>query len=161
MRQGRDALVWLIAVAGALLLGLAGPGARSAEPATLVAGFPRGQALLETSGPRCLLLDVYYATTMQQRAQGLMYVERMEEFEGMYFASGEPAELTMWMKNTILPLDMMFVSGNGTVTAIARDTQPYSTAHISSGGPVSGVLEVNGGFARRWQVTTGTRLLHF
>jgi hypothetical protein len=151
----------LAAAAGAWLLGLAGVAAQAAEPANLVSGFPRGQAVAETAGPRCLLLDVYYATTPEQRAQGLMFVERMDEFEGMYFGSEAPSELTMWMKNTILPLDMIFVSGNGTVTSVARDTQPYSTARISSGGPVAGVLEVNAGFARRWQVAKGTRLLLF
>jgi uncharacterized membrane protein (UPF0127 family) len=65
------------------------------------------------------------------------------------------------MKNTILPLDMIFVASNGTVAHIARDTRPYSTAHVSSQGPVIGVLEVNAGFARRWRVEKGTRLLLF
>jgi len=148
---------WLAAALALLWLGSVP--ARGAEPANLVAGFPRGQAVLETAGPRCLMLDVYYATTLEQRAQGLMFVERMDEFESMYFGSATPTELTMWMKNTILPLDMIFVARDGTVASIARDTRPYSTTRISSGGPVAGVLEVNGGFAGRWQVAKGTRLL--
>ena len=130
-------------------------------PPGLVAGFPRGHALLETQGPRCLLLDVYFANTAEQRTQGLMYVESLPEFAGMYFGYTAPAELTMWMKNTLLSLDMVFVHTGGTVSRIVPDAPPLSTDRISSGGPVVGVLELNAGFTRRWRVEPGTRLLLF
>lgn len=129
------------------------------EPAHLVAGFPRGHAVLETAGPRCLLLDVYFAHSPEQRAQGLMFVESLGEFEGMYFGYPSPVELSMWMKNTRVSLDMLFIRPDGTVATIARDTTPFSTARIGSGGPAIGVLEVNAGFAQRWRVAAGTRLL--
>ncbi|MEO7386363.1 MAG: DUF192 domain-containing protein [Gammaproteobacteria bacterium] len=135
--------------------------AAALEPAHLVAGFPRRQAVLETAGPRCLLLEVYVASTSDQRSQGLMFVQELDEFEGMYFGYNEPMELTMWMKNTIVPLDMVFIREDGTVSEIARNTVPFSTARIDSGGPVVGVMEVNGGFARRWHVDPGTRLRLF
>ncbi|MEO8443457.1 MAG: DUF192 domain-containing protein [Gammaproteobacteria bacterium] len=146
-------------LAGVLGLGLATGPAEAAVPAHLVAGFPRGTVVLETAGPRCLLLEVYFAATAEQRAQGLMFVEGMPEFEGMYFGYNTPAEIIMWMKNTVLPLDMLFIRSDGTIGHIARDAKPYSTERIDSGGPVVGVLEVNAGFARRWGVDTGTRLL--
>lgn len=149
---------WPGAPAGLIFLWLLSGPAAGLEPAHLVAGFPRGQAVLETGGPRCLLIDVYFAGTPAQRAQGLMYVESLGEFEGMYFGYNTPSELVMWMKNTVLSLDMLFISPGGTVGSIARDTEPFATKRISSGGPVVGVLELNAGFARRWQVETGTRL---
>lgn len=148
------ALLWL---AAALLPG----GAGALEPARLVADFPRGQMVLETSGPRCLLLDVYVATTPEQRSQGLMFVESMDEFEGMFFGYPDPAYIAMWMKNTPLPLDMIFVGEGGRVTRVEARTRPYSTTRIESGAPVVGVLEVGGGLAARWGVEPGTRILGF
>jgi uncharacterized membrane protein (UPF0127 family) len=132
--------------------------AAGAEPSHLLAGFPRGQAVVDTAGPRCLLLEVYFAVTPQQRAQGLMFVESLPEFEGMYFGNAEPVEIVMWMKNTIVPLDMLFIRGNGVIAGVARDTRPFSTDRIGSGEAVAGVLEVNAGFARRWRADPGTRL---
>lgn len=150
-RRG-PALLWLLA---AILPG----GAGALEPARLVAEFPRGQMVLETSGPRCLLLDVYLATTPEQRAQGLMFVEAMDEFEGMYFGYPAPIGIAMWMKNTPLPLDMIFIGEGRRVTRVEAQTTPYSTERIESGGPVMGVLEVRGGMAARWGVNPGTRIL--
>jgi uncharacterized protein len=147
------------ALPASILLGLLSGPAAALEPAHLVAGFPRGQAVLETGGPRCLLLDVFIASTPAQRSQGLMFVESLGEFEGMYFAYGTATELVMWMKNTAVSLDMLFIRSDGAVGSIARDTEPYSTKRISSGVPVAGVLEVNAGFASRWRVEPGTRLL--
>jgi uncharacterized membrane protein (UPF0127 family) len=115
--------------------------------------------ILETRGPRCLALDIYLASTPEQRAQGLMFVEDLGEFEGMYFGYPEPMGLVMWMKNTVLPLDMVFIRDDLRIARIAANTTPFSLDRIESGEPVIGVLEVNGGFAARWGVTPGTRVL--
>ena len=147
------------ALAAAVLLGLGSGRAPSLEPSHLVTGFPRSQAVLETAGPRCLLVNVYIASSAEQRIQGLMFVEALPEFEGMYFGYNSPVEIVMWMKNTLLSLDMLFIRVDRTVGRIARDTQPLSTERISSGGPVVGVLELNAGFALRWRVEPGTSLL--
>jgi uncharacterized membrane protein (UPF0127 family) len=147
------------ALACLTLLGLLSGPAAGLEPAHLVAGFPRGQTVLETSGPRCLLIDLYIASTPKQRAQGLMFVESLGEFEGMYFVYDSPFELAIWMKNTVLSLDILFIRPDGTVGTIARNAQPYSTTRIMSDGPAIGVLELNAGFASRWRVAPGTRLL--
>lgn len=144
----------------AWLLALALPRwALAAEPARLLAEFPRGQMVLETSGPRCVQLDVFLASTASQRAQGLMYVESLDEHEGMYFGYGEPVGITMWMKNTPLPLDMIFIGDDLRVSRVEARTTPYSTERIYSGAPAIGVLEVSGGAAARWGVTPGTRVL--
>jgi uncharacterized membrane protein (UPF0127 family) len=65
----------------------------------------------------------------------------------------------MWMKNTYIPLDMIFVDASGAIAGIAKDTKPLSTDRIYSPESVTGVLEVNGGFTDRWQVNAGHRLL--
>lgn len=133
--------------------------ARAVEPAGLLAGVPRGQLIFETAGPRCVLIDIFIASNNDQRGRGLMYVEAMDEFEGMYFGYGQPARIVMWMKNTSIPLDMVFIRADGTVAGIARNTKPQTTDRILSPAAVSGVIEVNGGFARRWRVDVGTRVL--
>lgn len=157
MRANRPLAAWLAAI----VLAMAAAPAAGLEPARLVAGFRQGFVLLETEGPRCLLIQSYFATTPQQRAQGLMFVESLGEFEGMYFSNSPPAEVRMWMKNTLLPLDMLFVRADGKIGHIAADTRPLSADRISSRAEVVGVLELNAGFARRWRVTPGTRLWLF
>ncbi len=155
-RSGR-----LSGLTGLVLFWLATGLKAGVEPAHLVTGFPRSQAVLVTTGPRCLRIDLYVASTEEQRAQGLMYVEVLPEFEGMYFGYGAPVEIAMWMKNTVLSLDMLFIREDGAVGQIARNTRPQSTDRITSNGPVVGVLELSAGFARRWRVEPGSRLLLF
>lgn len=133
-------------------------GAGALEPGHLVAGFPRGALLIETSGFRCLLIDAWLAVDNEQRAQGLMYVTDLGEFEGMYFAYPQPVEIAMWMKNTYISLDMLFIREDGIVGSIAARTTPHSTDRISAGLPAIGVLELKAGFAERWGVVPGNRV---
>ncbi|MBM4221466.1 MAG: DUF192 domain-containing protein [Gammaproteobacteria bacterium] len=149
---------WPAGVAALLMLVLAGPAAMAAEPAGLLRDFPRGQLVLETRGPRCLLISIYIAASPQQRSQGLMFIESMAEFEGMYFGYEEPVGIAMWMKNTPLALDMLFIRKDRRIASIARNTTPLSTERIESQEAVTGVLELNAGFARRWGVEVGTRV---
>lgn len=143
------------ALALACLL-LAAPAGRGAEPARLLEGFTRADAMIETR-LACHLLDVYLARTPEERAQGLMYIRELGEFEGMLFPTSEPVVVRMWMKNTYIPLDMVFIRGNGTVASIAASTTPFSEDTISSNQAVTGVLELNGGFAARHGVRAGDR----
>jgi uncharacterized protein len=146
----------------AALLVAAAFGSAGASAATTVerlAGFPRGQLIVIASDPRCLLLDVWFAVTDEQRGRGLMFVDQLDPFAGMFFGYPQPAAIAMWMKNTVLPLDMLFVDGSGRVTRVAAETTPFSESLVRSGGPVSGVLEVNARFAATWGVRTGARLL--
>ncbi|MBL8223796.1 MAG: DUF192 domain-containing protein [Chromatiales bacterium] len=142
-----------------LLLLLAGLPAFAQDTATRLAGFPRGQVILVTSAARCLQIDAWFAESTEQRGRGLMYVDQMGEFEGMWFSYPEPAVIVMWMKNTVLPLDMVFVGRDGRVARIAADTVPWSEERISSGGPATGVLELNAGFAARWGLARGDRVV--
>jgi uncharacterized membrane protein (UPF0127 family) len=142
-----------------LLLLLAGLPAFAQDTATRLAGFPRGQVILVTSAGRCLKIDAWFAESIEQRSRGLMYVDQMGEFEGMWFSYPEPAIIVMWMKNTVLPLDMVFVARDGRIARIAADTVPWSEERISSGDPANGVLELNAGFAARWGLARGDRVV--
>ncbi len=142
----------------AALLLAAASACTAAGTAERLAGFPRGQVLIVASSQRCLLVEAWSAVTEAQRARGLMYVDSLGEFEGMYFGYPEPALITMWMKNTVLSLDMLFVGADGRIARVAARTTPWSEDLIRSGTPVVGVLEVNGGFAASWGVAAGDRL---
>ena len=129
------------------------------RPTRLLADFRKAQAIVETSDTRCLFLDIFIAESPGQRSRGLMFVEQMDEMEGMLFTYPEPAEMTMWMKNTYIALDMLFIRADGTISSIESKTKPLSTARISSTEPVTMVLELNAGFADRWHIEPGNRLL--
>ena len=117
------------------------------EPARLVEGLPRGVTVLTTEH-HCIAVDVWLADSPERRRKGLMYVRNMDEYEGMLFLFGRRSAISMWMKNTYIPLDMVFIRDDETVESIAGPTTPGSTSSIRSGGPVSRVLELNGGFAQ-------------
>jgi uncharacterized membrane protein (UPF0127 family) len=115
--------------------------------------------ILDAGSQRCLRIESYFADAPQQQAQGLMFVEQMDEFEGMLFRYPGEAVINMWMKNTLIPLDMVFIAADGRIAHIAERTTPMSTQRISSGSAVTGVLELNAGFSARWHLATGDRLL--
>lgn len=135
---------------------LAAAGAGAATPARLLEGFPRARGMIET-GLACHLIDLYLALTPEQRAQGLMYVQELDEFEGMLFPTREPAVVGMWMKNTYLSLDMLFIRPDGRIARIEVRTTPLSERSIVSGDPVTAVLELSGGFTERHGVAAGDR----
>jgi hypothetical protein len=105
-------------------------------------------------------LSVEIAETPAEKAKGLMFRRTLGEMEGMLFLYAEPQEVSMWMRNTYLPLDMVFVAIDGTVTRIAERTTPFSEKQILSDGPVLAVLEVNGGLAEKLGLKPGDRLIH-
>ena len=132
----------------------------AAEPANQLRDFGRTQLLVETRG-RCILISAYVAHTRQQRAQGLMYVSDMPLEEGMIFLYPEAARISMWMKNTMIPLDMLFLSGDGRVTKIAAHTEPLSEKMIESEADVTAVLELNGGAAEYFGIAPGDVISFF
>jgi len=147
-----------VAVSLLLLLLISRPGAAAIEPARLVAGFGHAVIFIESSALRCIRLEVRVAETPEQRSQGLMHVRSMTEFTGMLFLFPGEGILAMWMQNTHVPLDMLFLRSDGSIASIAADTVPLSTRRISSGEPVASVLELNAGFSRRWHIEPGNRV---
>jgi len=105
-------------------------------------------------------LTVELADETEEIRIGLMNRESMPEDQGMLFDFGQPREANMWMKNTIIPLDMLFMDSDGTVLAIARDAEPKSERRINPGFPVKGVLELNAGASERLGIAPGDIVIH-
>ena len=101
---------------------------------------------------------VELAISADQRAQGLMDRREMADDHGMLFDFGLTRRVAMWMKNTYLPLDMIFIRKDGTIARIAADTVPLSEAIIDSGEPVHFVLELNGGSATKLGIAPGDKV---
>ena len=94
------------------------------------------------------------------RAQGLMFRRSMPADQGMLFDFGRVEPVSMWMQNTYLSLDMLFIRPDGTIARIAANTEPLSTRTIPSGEPVLAVLELNAGTAARLGIKAGDRVEH-
>jgi uncharacterized membrane protein (UPF0127 family) len=133
----------------ALMLLLPPPGAIAAGNGTLV--------LKTDSGPHSFNIEI--ATTNGERALGLMYRRELPDDAGMLFLYDPPQPITMWMRNTILPLDMIFIGTDGKVHRIESHTEPFSTEVISSDGTVQGVLEVNAGTAAKIGLKAGDEVV--
>ena len=98
--------------------------------------------------------------TDAKRAEGLMFRTQMAADHGMLFDFKREQPVWFWMKNTYLPLDMIFVKADGTILSIAENTTPLSEATVPSGGPVRFVFEVLAGTTRRLGITPGDRVIH-
>ena len=121
-------------------------------PSAVAAG--NGTLVLKTdSGPHSFNIEI--ASTNGERALGLMYRRELPNNAGMLFLYDPPQPITMWMRNTILSLDMIFIGTDGKVHRIENRTEPFSTDIISSDGTVQGVLEVNAGTAAKIGLKTG------
>ncbi len=117
--------------------------------------------LIETAaGSEPLSFSVEVARSPQQKSLGLMFRRELPALTGMLFPYPTDQEVTMWMKNTFIPLDMVFIRSDGVVHRIEANTEPFSERIIKSGGPVSGVLEIAGGEARRLGIARGDKVLH-
>ena len=131
--------------------------------ALLPAGLARAQTfepltVVTQSGPKAFQVEV--ARNDADRAQGLMYRRTLAADRGMLFDFERVEPVSMWMKNTYLSLDMLFIRPDGTVTNIAESTEPLSTRVIPSSEPVLGVLELPAGTARRLGIRPGDTVQH-
>lgn len=95
-----------------------------------------------------------------ERAQGLMFVEEMGTFEGMLFVYETPRRATFWMRNTLIPLDMLFAGPDGTIRSIHAEAVPLDETTIDGGEGIQFVLEINGGLAARLGIAPGAVLQH-
>lgn len=140
---GLVAFAWLVAVAAA---------------------SPAGAQALETleiatrSGVHVFAVEL--AVTDEQRARGLMYRKELPEGRGMLFDFKRDEEIAMWMENTYVSLDMLFIERDGRIRRIAENTEPLSRRTIPSGGPVRAVLEVVAGTAQKLGIRAGDRVAH-
>ncbi len=129
----------------------------------LVAGpaRPAGQKTLEivsASGVHVFTIEI--ADTEPEREKGLMFRKNLPDGHGMLFDFKREQDVSFWMKNTYIPLDMFFIQGNGRILRIAENAEPLSTDLIPSEGPVLAVLEVIGGTAHRLGIRPGDRVAY-
>jgi len=106
------------------------------------------------------VFSVELAVTDEERARGLMYRKELPEGRGMLFDFKQDQDVSMWMKNTFIPLDMIFIQHDGRILRIAENTEPQSERIIPSGGQVRAVLEVIAGTAKKFGIAPGDRVAH-
>jgi len=140
----------LLAVFVAALVSFASNGAQAASVQPL--------EIVTKSGVQ--VFSVEMAMTEQEKETGLMYRKELPDGKGMLFDFSPEQQVSMWMKNTYIPLDMIFIRADGRILRIAENTEPLSTKIISSGGLAKGVLEVIAGTAQKYGIAPGDRVAH-
>jgi uncharacterized membrane protein (UPF0127 family) len=103
-------------------------------------------------------IDIEVAESDREKSYGLMFRRSLGDSEGMLFPYPSAGEITMWMRNTFISLDMIFIRADGIVHRIATDTEPHSERIVASDGDVTGVLEMKAGSARRVGLKVGDRV---
>jgi len=146
----RSSARWLIAVV--LLLASGGLVASLAQA--------RVEPLVIASPEMRHEFEVEVVRNDEDRANGLMFRRSMPQNRGMLFDFARDGEISMWMQNTYISLDMVFIRKDGVIARIAENAEPLSTRTIPSGEPVRAVLELNGGTARRLGLKAGHRVEH-
>ncbi|KQM34789.1 hypothetical protein ASF03_00495 [Rhizobium sp. Leaf68] len=117
--------------------------------------FPSEKLEIVSNSGKTHAFTVEVASSEGQRQQGLMFRKSMGEDRGMLFDFKEDRDVMMWMKNTFIPLDMLFISKAGKITHIHPNAVPHSEDIISSNGQVRYVLELNGGAAKKLGLAVG------
>jgi uncharacterized protein len=105
------------------------------------------------------VIDVEITETLEEKARGLMFRTQLPDNGGMLFSYDTPQEITMWMENTYIPLDMVFIRADGVVHRIEAWTEPFSRDIIASRGNVIACLELAGGAAQRLDLKPGDRVV--
>ena len=146
----RAARVWLAVAVLAAVAALASAGVKAASFSTLEIATKSGVQIF----------SVEMATTEDEKQKGLMYRRELADGKGMLFDFSPEQQISMWMKNTYISLDMIFIRADGRILRIAENTEPESTKIISSGGLARGVLEVPAGTAQKYGIAPGDRVSH-
>jgi uncharacterized protein len=180
----RRRLSWLRLAAGAVLLlpmlacnaaappvaPVASPAPRPAAPTATPAGAAPAAAAADEGFPRSALeirsgesrqwFNIRIADTEPRRELGLMFVTRLPRDEGMLFPQDQPQVMSMWMKNTYIPLDMLFIDTHGRIVCLLANARPESEEILSCDKPVKAVLEIAGGEAQRRGIRIGDMVVH-
>jgi len=147
--RAEPVLAWLIAA----LLVLAGGGVRADDQCAMDRVGLRGDW-----GQAWFSIEL--AGTEAERARGLMHRDALPRMAGMLFVYDPPTRASFWMKNTLIPLDMLFVGPDGTVQHVHHNARPGDLSPVTGGDNIRAVLEINGGLARRYGIGAGSQLRH-
>jgi uncharacterized membrane protein (UPF0127 family) len=150
LRMGGRLMTSLAAASAVLAALCANPAARAASVQPLEIATKSGVQVF----------SVEMATTEEEKTTGLMYRKELPDGKGMLFDFSPEQQISMWMKNTYISLDMIFIRADGRILRIAENTEPLSTRIISSGGLAKGVLEVIAGTAQKYGIQPGDRVAH-
>jgi uncharacterized protein len=142
--------VWLTAFLVVASFAFANAAARAASIQSL--------EIVTKSGVQVFTVEM--ATTEEEKTTGLMYRKELADGKGMLFDFSPEQQVSMWMKNTYISLDMIFIRADGRILRIAENTEPLSTRIIASGGLAKGVLEVIAGTAEKYGIKPGDRVAH-
>lgn len=148
----------IVRVISILCIGLLLSG-QSPEDDGLDATFDRDKLVISATEHACYVFDIYVATTRTQQMRGLMFVRYLPDFTGMLFVYRQPQAVSMWMKNTYIPLDMLFIRADGSIANIRTHTEPLSLESIAASEPLNFVLELNAGITERLGIDTESRVL--
>ena len=140
-------IIWIMAAVLTLHAG------NAAEPL-------RDEKLTIVSGDKTHQFAIEVAESERQKAIGLMFRKSLSPDKGMLFPYPQPQELTMWMRNTYIPLDMVFIKADGTIHRIAENTEPFSEEVVASKGDVTAVLELAGGITNSLGIKPGDKVKH-
>lgn len=132
---------------------------RSDEMQSLDEAFEQDVLIIETATQGCFKFDIYLAVTRTQQQRGLMFVRELPQWSGMLFTYRRAGIRSMWMKNTYIPLDILFARGDGSVSSVAANTEPLSLKSISAIEPINYVLELNAGTAEKLGIDGDSRLI--
>ena len=152
--------------AGLALLSLAAcaqpapPAPAPAPPAAAQPAAPVFEPLdiVTAKGPVHFRVEI--ADDEAEREQGLMFRTHLDDDQGMLFDFHTAQPVSFWMRNTLIPLDMIFIRADGTIANIADNTEPYNETPIPSDGPVVGVLEIGGGLTQELGIKAGDKVVH-
>jgi len=122
--------------------------------------LPAEPLVVETAGGKTISFNAEIADDDAKRSHGMMFRRDMQDSEAMLFVWPEPYEAAMWMRNTYIPLDMLFIAPDGRIVYIARETVPHSLDVISAGQKVLAVMEIKGGASARLGIAEGDHVRH-
>ena len=147
-----------LVLALALVLAAAGVFVARSRAQSAVQTFATGTlTIASASGTHEFKIEI--ARSEAQKEQGLMFRAKLAPDAGMIFVYTQPEPVSMWMKNTLIPLDMLFVGGDGRIINVARRAVPHSLRPIYSTGPALAVIELNGGTADRLGIKPGDKVI--
>jgi uncharacterized protein len=132
---------------------------QSAPPEPLSA-FPQSMLAIKTVGGKVVNFKIWLADTQQREEQGMMFVREMDIHTGMLFMFPENKRVTMWMKNTYVSLDLLFLDARGKIDYIEANATPRSLDIIGPKTPEYAVLELKGGACEQFGIKLGDRVIH-
>jgi uncharacterized protein len=142
------------------LLIAAGPALPQGAAPEPLSAFPQSLLAIRTSSGKVVNFKIWEADTPKREEQGMMFIRDMDEHTGMLFMFPENKPVTMWMKNTYVSLDLLFLNAQGNIDYIAEKATPKSEAIIGPPTPEFAVLELKGGACESFGIKVGDKVLH-